>query len=67
MAITTHHVYNPTGSTVTVNANSVNAHSTKVLTLNDSDAASFQASGCSCAQLMPGTADAAHIVGYTHG
>jgi hypothetical protein len=73
MALTptrTHHVYNPTASAVTVNVdgnNTVNAHSTAILTLSDADAASFGAAGCKLAQLMPGTADAAHQIGYQHG
>lgn len=64
MATATHHVYNPTGSTITVGANSVTTHATAVLTLNDADLLSFHAAGATSTQLAPGTADQAHIRGY---
>jgi hypothetical protein len=63
----THNVYNPTASTVTVNSNSVQAHSSAVLTISDEDAQAFKAGGCTTTQIEPGTADAAHLVGYTRG
>lgn len=68
MAFTrTHVVYNPTGAGVTVNGNTVNSHAAATLTISDADAFGFKTAGCTVAQVMPGTADAAHLIGYTKG
>lgn len=60
----THHVYNPTGSTITVNVNAVTSHATTILTITDADAAGFAAAGAILAELTAGTASPALERGF---
>jgi hypothetical protein len=67
MATTTYSIYNPTASAVTVDLQTVQAHSSATLLVSDTDAASFAAAGCALAEITPGVASPAQLQGFIKG
>lgn len=67
----THHVTNPTGSTINItgdNSWSLAAHTSTVLTgISDSDIAAFQAAGAKTSQLSPGVMTGGQLADFSQG
>jgi hypothetical protein len=64
----THHINNTTAGTVTVNANSVNAHTNKIVVCSDADARTFAATaGVTVAQIAPGQDSDGELTNLSQG